>query len=58
MKFGKELKVKIDTLSPEEAEVFIIFLETEIARHRWDIREAEKLVIKVREKILSFTNEV
>ncbi len=37
MKFDEEHKVIIHTMSKEQAEVFIVFLETEIKRHEEDI---------------------
>lgn len=50
MQFGEDWKVKIDSMNEAEAKIFILFLETEIARHQWDIRDAEQLIEKVKGK--------
>lgn len=50
MKFDKENKVIISTLSPLEASAFIKFLESEIIRHQRDIKEAKELIEKIRIK--------
>ena len=43
----KEHKVIIDSMTQSEAEVFVIFLETEIIRHREDIVNAQELINQV-----------
>ena len=49
MQFSEQHKVKIESMTRDEAKVFIIFLETEILRHQEDIVEAEKLTKKVKD---------
>ena len=46
MEFDVTHKVKIETMTKEEASAFIKFLASEIRRHEQDIREA-KLLIEV-----------
>lgn len=48
MKFGAEHKVIIETLTPMEARAFIKFLESEVVRHRDDIKLAQELIEHVR----------
>ena len=48
MEFSQELKVKIDTMTKEQAEIFLVFLETEIERHAWDIDNAVALKKQVK----------
>ena len=50
MKFGKDNKVKIETMNKEQASAFVTFLESEILRHQEDIEDAEKLIQTVKEK--------
>jgi len=50
LKFNKEHKVVINTLSKEEANAFVKFLASEIIRHCDDIEQAEKLIEVVKEK--------
>ena len=42
MKVGKDLKIKIETLTPKEAKSFIDCLKTEKNRHKYDIDRAIK----------------
>ncbi len=47
MLFTDECKVIIDSMTKEEARVFILFLRTEITRHELDIDNARDLVYEV-----------
>ena len=50
MKFDEENLVIISTLSRMEARAFILFLKSEISRHKMDIDNAIKLINVVAEK--------
>ena len=50
MKFDETNKVIIDTLDRNEANAFIKFLQSEIARHEEDIENAYDLIRKVAKK--------
>ena len=50
MKFDETSKVIIDTLDRNEARAFIKFLQSEIARHGNDIKDAYDLIRKVAKK--------
>lgn len=52
MRFSPEHKVKIDSMTPTEAKIFIVFLETEIIRHIDDINQAKALIGYVQKEIL------
>ena len=41
MKIGKDKKVIPDSLTPEEAELFITFLNLELWRHKFEVNLAE-----------------
>lgn len=43
-------KVKPESLTKEQADVFILFLESEIKRHQEDIEETTKLVWRIKER--------
>lgn len=47
MKFDETCKVLVDTLSKDEARAFVVFLKTEIARHKMDIDNAVNLIYTV-----------
>ncbi len=47
MKFDKTCKVIIDSMNRDEAKAFILFLESEIARHGMDIDNARDLIYTV-----------
>ena len=49
MRFNKESKVIIESLTEPEASAFIKFLESEVIRHLDDIEQAEKLIETVKE---------
>jgi len=49
MRFDTENKVIIESLTQPEAKVFIIFLESEIIRHKIDIEQARQLIQTVKE---------
>ena len=50
MRFDETNKVLIDSMDEKEASAFVKFLKSEIARHKMDIDEAVKLIIKVANK--------
>lgn len=50
MEFGSDYKVIPETLTKEQAPVYILFLESEIKRHWVDIKETAKLIVRVKEK--------
>jgi hypothetical protein len=50
VKFNKQHKVIINTLSKDEATAFISFLNSEIIRHWDDIKQASDLIGTVAEK--------
>jgi len=50
MIFDNENKVIIETMNKVEARVFIKFLQSEIARHLMDIRQAHELIREVKIK--------
>ncbi len=50
MKFNEVNKVIIETMNPAEAQAFIKFLQSEIARHEMDIDNANILIYDVRER--------
>ena len=47
MNFDETNKVILNTLTKTEATVFVLFLESEIARHQMDIGNAYKLIKEV-----------
>jgi len=49
MEFTIEHKVKVKTITKEEASAFVKFLESEIARHHMDIVDAKFLIRTVKE---------
>lgn len=49
MEFNINHKVKIETMTKEEATAFIKFLRSEIRRHQMDISDAKFLIEKVKE---------
>jgi len=51
MKFNKQHKVIINTLTKPEAIAFIKFLESEIIRHDDDIEQARVLIHEVETKL-------
>ena len=53
MEFNPEHKVIIHTLSKEEAEAFIKFLQSEIIRHLDDIKQANSLIDYVKKEKLN-----
>jgi hypothetical protein len=51
MKFNPQTnKVDPDSLTIEEAKVFIVFLESEILRHFEDITQTSQLIGRIKEK--------
>lgn len=46
----KTHKVRPESLTKEQAEVFIFFLESEIKRHQEDIEETTKLIWRIKER--------
>jgi len=50
LKFDKTNRVIIGTLDKVKAEAFIMFLQSEIARHEDDIKNAYDLIRKVARK--------
>ena len=47
-------KINPDLLVEEEARPFVVFLSTEVERHRIDIRETNKLIRKLKKKFNIF----
>lgn len=47
MKFDKEWKVIVSTLTKEEASAFVKFLQSEVKRHEVDIGQARNLIVRV-----------
>jgi len=52
MEFDVEHKVKIETMTREEAKAFIIFLESERLRHLQDVKECVLLITLVKERYI------
>ncbi len=52
MIFNEQHKVIIDSLSRDEANAFIKFLQSEIVRHYDDIKQAEDLIALVNIKMM------
>lgn len=50
MEFDRENKVIISTMNQEEARAFVKFLQSEVARHMMDIRNAQELIREVKTK--------
>ena len=48
IKFDDNLMVQIESLTKEQAEVFILFLEVEKVRHGWDIEHTDKRIEETR----------
>jgi len=47
LKFDKEWKVIVSTLTKEEASAFVKFLQSEVKRHEVDIGQARNLIVRV-----------
>jgi len=45
-------KIDPNLLIEDEAKAFIVFLSTEVERHRVDIRETNKLIRRLKERFL------
>lgn len=58
MEFSDQCKVIVQSMNRGEAMAFIKFLHSEIARHKMDIQEANKLILHVKDEFAILDTEL